>query len=122
MQVREGGQGGGDMGIRGAGDGDKGVGGRGKGGQGKRGWGTWEEGAGVGKFWGLGLYQNLLYFTDFTLFYVLQCNNWVSEVSNRCIKVNPGIFTMNLALISLHRRGVFCQPWVTLNSFTSDFG
>ena len=29
-----------------------------------------EEGAGVGKFWGRGLYQNLLYFTDFTLFII----------------------------------------------------
>ena len=28
---------------------------------------------------------------------------------------------MNPALISLHRRGVFRQPWFTLNSFT-DFG
>ena len=40
-------------------------------------------------------------------FYVLQCNNWVSEVSNRRIEVNSGIFTMNPALISLHRQGVF---------------
>ena len=29
---------------------------------------------------------------------------------------------MNPASISLHRRGVFRQPWFTLNSFTSDFG
>ena len=29
---------------------------------------------------------------------------------------------MNPALISLHRRGVFRQPWFTLNLFTSDFG
>ena len=64
---------------------------------------TGGEGAGVGKFWGRGLYQNLLYFTDFTLFCIPQCNNWVSEVSNRRIKVNSGIFTMNPALISLHR-------------------
>ena len=84
--------------------------------------GTGEEEAGVGKFWGQGLYQNLLYFTDFTLFLLLQCNNWVSEVSNRHIKINSGMFTMNLALISLHRRGVFRQPWFTLISFTSDFG
>ena len=40
-------------------------------------------------------------------FYVLQCNNWVSEVSNRRIEVNSGILTMNPALISLHRQGVF---------------
>ena len=44
-------------GIKGAGDGVKGR-------------GTGEEGAGVGKFWGRGLYQNLLYFTDFTLFFM----------------------------------------------------
>ena len=55
--------GGGDTGIRGAGDGDKGGGGRGK-----RGRGAGEEGAGVRKFWGRVLYENLLYFTDFTLF------------------------------------------------------
>ena len=55
-------------------------------------------------------------------FYVLQCNKWVSEVSNRRIEVNSGIFTMIPALVSLHRRGVFRQPWFTLNSFTSDFG
>ena len=105
-------RGGGDTGtgVKGAGNGDKG--GRGTGGR----------GAGVGKFWGRGLYQNLLYFTDFTLFLLLQCNNWVSEVSNRHIKVNSGMFTMNLALISLHRLGVFRQPWFTLISFTSDFG
>ena len=30
--------------------------------------GTGEEGAGVGKFWGRGLYHNLVYFIDFTLF------------------------------------------------------
>ena len=30
--------------------------------------GDGEEGAGVRKFWGWVLYQNLLYFTDFTLF------------------------------------------------------
>ena len=29
---------------------------------------------------------------------------------------------MNPALISLHRQGVFRQPWSTLTSFTSDFG
>ena len=40
---------------------------------------------------------------------------------NRRIEANSGIFTMNPALISLHRRGVFRQPWFTLNSFTSDF-
>ena len=55
-------------------------------------------------------------------FYVLQCNNWVSEVPNRRIEVNSGILTINPALISLHRRGVFRQPWFTLTSFTSDFG
>ena len=40
-------------------------------------------------------------------FYVLECNNWVSEVSNRRIEINSGILTMNPALISLHRQGVF---------------
>ena len=40
---------------------------------------------------------------------------------NRRIEANSGIFTMNPALISLHRREVFRQPWFTLNSFTSDF-
>ena len=45
-----------------------GDGGKGGGGRGKRGRGTGEKGAGVGKFWGRGLYQNLLYFTAFTLF------------------------------------------------------
>ena len=92
------------MGVKGAGDRGKGGGG-----WGKRGRGTGVEGAGVGKFWGRGLYQNSLYFTDF---YVLQCNRWVSEVSNRRIKVNSGIFTMNPELISLHRRGVFRQHWL----------
>ena len=29
---------------------------------------------------------------------------------------------MNPALISLHRQGVFHQPWSTLTLFTSDFG
>ena len=29
---------------------------------------------------------------------------------------------MDLALISLHRQGVFRQPWFTLTSFTSDCG
>ena len=63
---------GGDTGIRGAGAGDGGKGGGGRGrrgvGRGKRGRETGEEGAGVGKFLGWGLYQNLLYFTGFTLF------------------------------------------------------
>ena len=45
-------------------EGSIGDGGRG----GKRGWGTGGEGTEVGKFLGRGLYQNLLYFTDFTLF------------------------------------------------------
>ena len=63
-------RGGGDTGIRGRGTGVKGAGDgdKGGGGRGKRGRGTGEEGAWVGKFWGRGLYQNLLYFTDFTLF------------------------------------------------------
>ena len=40
-------------------------------------------------------------------FYVLQCNQWVSELSNRHGEVNSSIFTMNPTLISLHRREVF---------------
>ena len=63
------------MGVKGRGTGEMGAGGGGR-------------GDGVGKFWGRRLYQSLLYFTDFTLFYVFQCNNWVSEVSNRRIEVN----------------------------------
>ena len=54
-------------------------------------------------------------------FYVLQCNHRISEVSNRRTEVNLGIFTMNPTLISLHRRGVFRQPWFALASFTSNF-
>ena len=113
--IWEGGQGGGDTGIRGGGRGT-----------GVKGAGTGEERAGDGdrggggrEILGAGVYQNSLYFIDF---YVLQCNRWVAKVSNRRIKVNSGIFTMNPELISLHRRGVFRQPWFTLNSFTSDFG
>ena len=54
--------------------------------------GTGEEGAGVRKFWGRVLYENLLN---------------LYEVSNRRIEVNSGILTMNPALTSLHRQGVF---------------
>ena len=62
--------GGGDTGIRGRGTGIKGAGNGDKGGRGrgKRGRGAGEEGAGVRKFWGRVLYENLLYFTDFSLF------------------------------------------------------
>ena len=77
---------------------------------------------GVGNFGGGG-YTNICCILPILLyFFVLQCNNWESEVSNRRIEVNSGIFTMNPELISLHRRGVFRKPWFTLNSFTSDFG
>ena len=62
----------GDTGIRGAEDGDKGGGGgdgdKGGGDGGRGGGERGEEGAGVRKFWGRVLYENLLYFTDFTLF------------------------------------------------------
>ena len=61
-------RGGGGTGIRGAGDGGKGGGGRGLRGRGTGEERAGEEGAGVGKFVGRELYQNLLYFTDFTLF------------------------------------------------------
>ena len=108
--------GGRDTGIRGGGGGVKGAGNRGRGGRG------WGEGAGVGIFWGGG-YTNICCILLILLyFYVLQCNNWVSEVSNRHTKVNSGMLTMNLALISFHRQGVFRQPWSTLTLFTSDFG
>ena len=49
------------------------MGDRGRGGRGRE-----ILGAGVGKFWGRGLYQNLVYFTDLLYICVLQCNNWVS--------------------------------------------
>ena len=59
----------GDTGIRGAGDGVKGAEDGGEGaGDGERGAGDGERGGGVGTFLGRELYQNLLYFTDFTLF------------------------------------------------------
>ena len=94
-----------ETGVKGAGDGGRGGGDGGRGGGGRE-----------------LLYQNLLYFTDFLYFYVLQCDNWVSEVSNRRTEVNSGILTMNPALISLYRQGVFRQLWSTLTLFTSDFG
>ena len=83
----------------GAGDGGKGGGGGGSGGGGR-------------ELFGAGV---ILYF------YVLQRNNWVSEVSNRRIEVNSGILTMNPTLISLHREGVFRQPWSTLTSLNVRF-
>ena len=88
--------GGADTGIRGRG------GGRGTGvkGAGERGRGS--------VILGSGGYTKICCILPILLhFYVLQCNNWVSEVSNRRIGVNSGIFTMNPALISFHRRGVF---------------
>ena len=83
-----------------------GIGDKGGGGQGKRGLGAGEEGAGVRKFWG-GCYTKICILLILLYFYVLECNNWVSEVSNRRIEVNSGILTMNPALISLHRQGEF---------------
>ena len=72
----------GDTGIRGAGDGGKraGDGDKGGGGRGKRGRGTGEDGAGVGKFWGGGYTKICCILPILLYFYVLQCNNWVSEV------------------------------------------
>ena len=90
------------MGVEGAGDG-------------------WREGAGVGEFLGRGYTKICCILLILLYFYVLQCNNWVSEVYNRHTEANSGIFTRNPALIPFHRRGVFRQPWFTLNSFTSDF-
>ena len=49
-------------GIRGGGGGG---GGKWDGGEGA---GNGRRGGWIGKFWGRGFYQNLLYFTDFTLF------------------------------------------------------
>ena len=73
------------MGIKGAGDGGRGGGGQ-----------------GYGNFGGV-CYTKICCILLFLLyFYVLQCNNWVSEVSNRHTEVNSGILTMTPALISLH--------------------
>ena len=47
----------------------------------------------------------MFFFID-VLFLNIHCNN---------------IFTMSPVLISLHRQGVFRQPWFILTSFTSDF-
>ena len=81
---------------RGRGYGDKGGG---AGGGGKGGLGTGEEragdggrGAGVGKFWGRGYTKICCILPILLYFYVLKCNNWVSGISNRRIKVNSGIF------------------------------
>ena len=61
-----------------------------------------KEGVGYGNF-GVGCCTKICcILLIFLYFYVLQCNNWVSEVSNRRIEVNSGILTMNPALISLH--------------------
>ena len=80
-----------------------------------------KEGRGNGNFGG-GCYTKICCILLILLyFYVLQCNNWVSEVSNRRIEVNSDILTMNPALISLHQQGVFRQAWFTLTSFASDF-
>ena len=101
-----GGQGGRETGIRGQGMGVKGTGVK-----------------GARRSWGRGFIQKMCCILLILLyFYVLQCNSWISEVPNWCIEVNSGIFTMNLALISLHRRGVFHQPWFAFTSYTSDFG
>ena len=72
-----------------------GGGGRGKGGRGNR-------GRGREIFWGGGYTKNCCTILILLYFYVLQCNNWVSEVLNRRTEVNSGVFTMNPALIPLH--------------------
>ena len=64
---------------RGGGGGDKWDGGKGGGGWGKRGRGTGEGGAGVGKFGGGGYTKICCILPILLYFYVLQCNNWVSE-------------------------------------------
>ena len=61
------------------------------------------EGAGIGKFWGRGYTKICCILLILLYFYVLQCNNWVSEVASRSTEVNSGIFTMNPTLISLHQ-------------------
>ena len=124
MRGWTGGGGGGGTGIRGAGDWGKGGGGGGKGAGdgGREGGGRRKRGGGSEIFWGGGYTKICCILPILLYFYVLKCNNWVSGISNRRIKVNLGIFTMNPTLISLHRRGVFRQPRFTLNSFTSDFG
>ena len=87
---------------------------------GKRGWG--KRGQGYGNFGG-GCFTKICCILLILLyFYVLQCDNWVSEVSHRRIEVNSGILTMNPALISLHRQEVFHQARFTLTSFMSNFG
>ena len=74
MQVREGGQGGGDMGIRGAGDGDKGVGGRGKGGPGtgEERVGDWGRGGKGREILGAGVIPK---FVVFYQFYSILCTS-----------------------------------------------
>ena len=72
------------MGVKGMGNGGSGV-------RGKRGQEMGEEGAGVGNFWGGGYTKICCILLILFYFYVLQCNKWVSEVSNRHIEVNSGI-------------------------------
>ena len=74
----DGGKGGRGTGGEGAGDGERGDGRRGKRGR-------------VGKFLGRGYTKICCILLILLYFYVLQCNKWVSEVSNRRIKVNSGI-------------------------------
>ena len=97
--------GGGETGIREAGDGGKGTGDGGR-------------GDGDREILGADVLPKFVVFGRFYSIFMY----WVSEVYNRRTEANSGIFTMNPALISLHRRGVFRQPWFILNSFTSDFG
>ena len=92
--------------------GRRGYGVKGGGGRGYRGRGTGEGGGERGER-GRWFYTEICCILPILLnFYVLQCNNWVSEVYNRRTEANSGIFTMNRALISLR---------FTLSSFTSDF-
>ena len=89
------------MGVKGAGDGGRGGGERVGGGRG---------------IFGAGFISKCVVFYRF-YFYVLQCNNWVSEVSNRRTGVNSGIFTMNPAFLFTSPTSIPSQPWFTLNSF-----
>ena len=86
----------------GQGDGGKGDGGRGGGGK---------------EILGGGGYTKICcILLIFLYFYVLQCNNWISEVPNRGIDVNSGIFTMNPALISVTNTTVSANEGIPLIS------
>ena len=92
---------------------DGGGGGGGEGGYRER--GTGEEGAGI-------IPKFVVFYRFYSIFMYFDAITGYQKYLTDVFKVNSGIFTMNPALVSLHRRGVFRQPWFTFNSFTSDFG